>query len=493
MYKKEKFFMFQTANMSLNGDLQNVLPSLNATEPCSEVGEVGAAIDPLHPNQEVQLEQINEGEMVENKLVIPDEMERYLSQVAAILDTEEPQLTELTTADSKSESKTEAVNNHCNTDNNNTLNESSKDIQNIQQVFPEFQNEDLANQSLKKVNTPPVAPVPPIQNISVQPTDQSDNKSTISQSNMSQTSRNFHNFQNNQCMTPHTHDHVQHYYHHHHQNFHYCGQPQGNHYHNMNYQTVANQQGSVPDRNGYNNFNNFRCHPNGNKPVQNNQMCSQAPVSNQNYQQQFTSSIPHSHQGPVHMCQNHSCYSHDHCSSCQQNNCSNVCQPPSLHPCGSNQIHSCNIGGHHVVNNSHPVHQSMVPNHAPPMLPPGSGMQHHVSCSCNGNHEIKQQHKICGSCHYQANGTNFKENDKNLYKNFTENYENEIQCTDISQSEVRMPRDAYERTLEYVQQCQIWSNEVSSSTHPTSNMVVNDLTSSLNSLMQENRFFQMIN
>lgn len=56
-----------------------------------------------------------------------------------------------------------------------------------------------------------------------------------------------------------------------------------------------------------------------------------------------------------------------------------------------------------------------------------------------------------------------------------------------------MPRDAYQRTLEYVQQCQVWSNEVTSTTHPTSNMVVNDLSSSLNSLMQENRYFQMIN
>lgn len=35
----------------------------------------------LHPNQEVVLDEVAEGEMVENKLVIPDEMVHYLSQV----------------------------------------------------------------------------------------------------------------------------------------------------------------------------------------------------------------------------------------------------------------------------------------------------------------------------------------------------------------------------------------------------------------------------
>lgn len=35
----------------------------------------------LHPNQEVILDEMGEGEMVENKLVIPDEMMQYLNQV----------------------------------------------------------------------------------------------------------------------------------------------------------------------------------------------------------------------------------------------------------------------------------------------------------------------------------------------------------------------------------------------------------------------------
>lgn len=38
-----------------------------------------------HPNQEVILDEVGEGEMVENKLVIPDEMMQYLNQVCFFL------------------------------------------------------------------------------------------------------------------------------------------------------------------------------------------------------------------------------------------------------------------------------------------------------------------------------------------------------------------------------------------------------------------------
>lgn len=94
----------------------------------------------------------------------------------------------------------------------------------------------------------------------------------------------------------------------------------------------------------------------------------------------------------------------------------------------------------------------------------------------------------------------------------------EIQCRDISQSQQGSPvkppqgmrQDSYRRTLEYVEQCRNWSGSaqtqihetgVSSSTHPLSlpqplpasaNMIVNDMTSSLSSLLEENRYLQMI-
>ncbi|GAB0092083.1 Transcriptional activator cubitus interruptus [Sergentomyia squamirostris] len=92
----------------------------------------------------------------------------------------------------------------------------------------------------------------------------------------------------------------------------------------------------------------------------------------------------------------------------------------------------------------------------------------------------------------------------------------EIQCCDISQSQMSpatpfkqedatnrvqngMRQEVYQRTLEYVQNCQNWTEvtadaAVSSSTHPSSsNMIINDMSTSLSSLLEENRFLELLN
>lgn len=70
--------------------------------------------------------------------------------------------------------------------------------------------------------------------------------------------------------------------------------------------------------------------------------------------------------------------------------------------------------------------------------------------------------------------------------------ETELQCNVVSQSSLNMRPAAYERTLQYVEQCQMFS--VTSTTNQTdsSNMVINDMTSSLNSLLEENKYLQMM-
>uniref|UniRef100_A0A182T3M4 Uncharacterized protein n=1 Tax=Anopheles maculatus TaxID=74869 RepID=A0A182T3M4_9DIPT len=58
-----------------------------------------------------------------------------------------------------------------------------------------------------------------------------------------------------------------------------------------------------------------------------------------------------------------------------------------------------------------------------------------------------------------------------------------------------MGSDTYQRTLEYVQNCQNWNESadmVSSSTHPSSNLVINDMSTSLSSYFEEDRYLQMI-
>ena len=100
---------------------------------------------------------------------------------------------------------------------------------------------------------------------------------------------------------------------------------------------------------------------------------------------------------------------------------------------------------------------------------------------------------------------------------------NTINASNTTSSSTTMCTDAYQRTLEYVQNCQSWLQtknnpnqtstngefamlpptanrlptgqlqpDVTSSTHPSSNMVINDMTTSLSSLLEENRYLQMI-
>ncbi|XP_049534830.1 transcriptional activator cubitus interruptus [Anopheles darlingi] len=63
-------------------------------------------------------------------------------------------------------------------------------------------------------------------------------------------------------------------------------------------------------------------------------------------------------------------------------------------------------------------------------------------------------------------------------------------------SSAAMGSESYQRTLEYVQNCQNWSESaadmVSSSTHPSSNLVINDMSTSLSSYFEEDRYLQMI-
>lgn len=98
------------------------------------------------------------------------------------------------------------------------------------------------------------------------------------------------------------------------------------------------------------------------------------------------------------------------------------------------------------------------PQHSLPQASVGGARQ----CTCTGPHHVCQQFQT-SPAYYQ-------------------DPKEEYSATQVRQT-------AYQRTLEYVEQCQNWT---SSSMQATCNMVINDMTSSLNSLMEENRYFQMI-
>ncbi|XP_063976896.1 transcriptional activator cubitus interruptus-like isoform X1 [Diachasmimorpha longicaudata] len=136
------------------------------------------------------------------------------------------------------------------------------------------------------------------------------------------------------------------------------------------------------------------------------------------------------------------------------------------------------------------------------------------SCSCQGSqgHQAPQGQQGQNNQFSNPQGCNCQWNYQHECYN---GHGMEIQCRDISQSQQGSPmkppgmqQDSYRRTLAYVQQLEKWSGNaqghetnVSSSTHPlslpqplpaSSNMVVNDMTSSLSSLLEENRYLQMI-
>ncbi|XP_028170255.1 transcriptional activator GLI3 isoform X4 [Ostrinia furnacalis] len=62
-----------------------------------------------HPNQEVNLEQVAEGEMVENKLVIPDEMMQYLNQSILATESAAPAQTDSTKAPEETSQDSDAT------------------------------------------------------------------------------------------------------------------------------------------------------------------------------------------------------------------------------------------------------------------------------------------------------------------------------------------------------------------------------------------------
>lgn len=162
--------------------------------------------------------------------------------------------------------------------------------------------------------------------------------------------------------------------------------------------------------------------------------------------------------------------------------------------------HSHNHSHHHHLHNHHHPHPQQIPN-----------------CRCSPwpqQQQSQPQHILSPPPPYnQQQGPNMNPHSHGVTPQHQQCYR-EIQCGDISQSSpmpAGMRHDTYQRTLEYVQQCSQWAGGeiVSSSTHPnrqaqqeamtaslisqpSSNMVINDMSSTLKSLQHENRYLQLI-
>lgn len=58
-----------------------------------------------------------------------------------------------------------------------------------------------------------------------------------------------------------------------------------------------------------------------------------------------------------------------------------------------------------------------------------------------------------------------------------------------NQQQTSMRPDIYQRTLDYVQSCQSWADQQPETVTSTSNMQISDMSTSLSSLLEENRYY----
>lgn len=226
--------------------------------------------------------------------------------------------------------------------------------------------------------------------------------------------------------------------------------------------------------------------------------------------------VPQQMQNPSNQCTNHT---YQHCNQNNFNHCQN--KPIGNFNCNNqyqvmqNQTYNCR------PNINEPLPSPAMATPAPTEIM-GQPQQAQMSrpCSHYMQHNMQncfqpqppqypmqqQQQQNTGPCSNCANCQ------KQGY--FIQNVNNDLKPKMVSQPQpspgnianettlLGMRQDTYQRTLEYVQNCQSWVNnsETTNSTmsfakcgdKPSSNMIVNDMTSSLSSLLEENRYLQMI-
>ncbi|XP_013194518.2 transcriptional activator cubitus interruptus [Amyelois transitella] len=194
--------------------------------------------------------------------------------------------------------------------------------------------------------------------------------------------------------------------------------------------------------------------------------------------------------------------------------------PPPYNPV----VNAANVMGPPPPKNNHQYNQAMMNNnqyynHQRPYnqwdYPGNQFNKHNVQKSVQNSVNMST-----GS--QKPNGTRMSMNCNQIAKNGDQtdcsmnslrgqNNQADVQVWDISQSQIEatngrkknqnqsstMRQETYQRTLEYVENCENWksSEMVSSSTHPPQggdNMVVNDLQTSLSSFYEENQYLQLI-
>nr|XP_015833512.1 PREDICTED: transcriptional activator cubitus interruptus [Tribolium castaneum] len=398
----------------------------------------------LHPNQAVVLDEVGEGEMVENKLVIPDEMVHYLNQVA----------------------------DNQNNDFSTAMSWSQKPIPSPSQTLP-------SPSSLSHI-----LPSPPSTNV-------------LSPGNLNQMMPSPSNQANQMMPSP-----------------------------------TSNMMMPSPSSN----FNQIMPSPSSNFGAIQNPMLSPAPSMTQMVPSPMSARC-HSNQMPM-----QSPNAQVVPQNCMMPHNQNMMHCYNNRPMcwDNNQNRPCQANGGYMGNCATHYHNGYVPNGCASNKPMNYNTYQNPAYNCLPSlneplpspamaapapADLMNQPHYNQTC-YQANynqcvpqnncNCNCRNPPHKCYHQCSRGGNAEIQCKDISQSQMSpgvvangvqplgMRQDTYQRTLEYVQNCQSWVSNTemvtSTTTHPlakcgdgtSSNMVVNDMTSSLSSLLEENRYLQLI-
>ncbi len=453
--------MSEPVNRSIDCMQISPTPRPRSTTPKSGAQNATATTSELHPNQEVVLDEVEEDEMVENKLVIPDEMLQYLNEVA---DSDVKSNQNVTV-------KPDTPNEQSHLTWRNpppTYPLSSPGIPSS----PASQQMPISPMSNHMMPSP-VAPVPPATPMTNRPytpsqlcTTNSNSTLTWNEPKVQRTNQLMHQQQQQQ------------------QSQHPSSHPNMNVMYGQHQQPSPNYPGAYASRQMQNNhqptgqsqqrdnsYNTYNMMDNCQQPMNYYQMQVQQQLQQNSQQlhhhQQMGRYDPNMMSNRSNMVQCMRVQGHCHRNDESACNCCKLGQP------------MMSLSGNNVEIQCGDISQSQ--------LSPAVRQQQQQSQVTNTNQQTNftsamQQHQQPQQQSQQQQPQQQPNPDNNCAHN------------DGCMHHSGMRQDTYQRTLEYVQNCQNWtenSETVSSSTHPSSNLIINDMTTSLNSLWEENRVFHM--
>lgn len=404
-------------------------PRPRSTTPKSGGLVTAATTSELHPNQEVVLDEVEEDEMVENKLVIPDEMLQYLNEVA---DTDVKSNQNVT-------AKPDTQNSQCHL----AWRNQSLGFPLSSPGIPSSPGSQIPISPMSNQMMPsPVASLPPATPMTNRPFTPSQlcvtNNNSALLWNEPKVQRTNQSMQQQQQQTQH------------------LDQQTSNQSNSMNLMYAQHHQPSSNFAGHY----NSRQMQNSQQTIYNSYMMPNCQQTMNYYQMQIQENSQHQ-------------ANHPQMGPNMIGNRPNLIQCMRvLGHCHRNDQSACNcckLTGNNVEIQCGDISQSQ-------LSPAVHQRQQSQAANANG------QQNFTSTMQTQQQSQQQQNNDNNCVHN------------DNCMHHSGMRQDTYQRTLEYVQNCQNWtenSETVSSSTHPSSNLIINDMTTSLNSLWEENRVFHM--